>query len=614
MAVRNIAIACQGGGSHAAYSAGVLQQLLPVLDEKTQNLRLVGISGTSGGAICALLAWYGWLIDGAETAARKLESFWQSNCALLPGERLWNESLVGTMGTLSCDIKFSPYDWPLREEEEIAMRWWPLVARAMGSGNLWMRGDFFLLGELVRPHVDFDLVQALGDFCSIPLEIKQWLSADFQAGMLAGNEACRQHFDRIKSHFQKNIGNGLAAPAKIRKMLDAADVPAHAPLRRALNRWSERTWAFESGALLDLSNAVLKITNEIPQLLLGAVDIGNGEFFAFSSERSRRDGGISVESVLASAALPWLFQAVAIEQESLDGKPCPPRRYWDGLFSQNPPIKNFISGLIDDSKKPDEFWVVQINPDEFTLKPRRQALQAAAADALAGNEIWHTRDALSGNLSLNQEISFLESINKIIGDGVKAADPRYKQVQTHRIVMDGRAVESALGRRLGVFSKFDRDPKLKEGLVAHGREQAARFLSVRKVIAQAGSDLGSIPHAHVRDGGAMTDAVVRTLKSLHSEDGKDKARLIVDGTTLHRQSASANADEPQVVVRWHTKGKTASGKNVSLDGDARLGASGGAPMTWRLSDVAIANIEQTDAVRTTMALSKRDAIGEAARR
>jgi predicted acylesterase/phospholipase RssA len=614
MAVRNIAIACQGGGSHAAYSAGVLQQLLPVLDEKNQDLRLVGISGTSGGAICALLAWYGWLIDGAETAARKLETFWQSNCALLPGERLWNESLVGTMGALSCDIKFSPYDWPLREEEEIVTRWWPVVARAMGNGNLWMRGDFFQLGELVRPHVDFDLVQALGDFCSIPLEIKQWLSADFQAGMLVGNEACRQHFDQIKSHLQKSIDNGLAAPAKIRKMMDAADVPADAPLRRTLNRWSERTWTFESGALLDLSNAVLKITNEIPQLLLGAVDIGNGEFFAFSSERSCRNGGISVESVLASAALPWLFQAVAIEQESPDGKPCPPRRYWDGLFSQNPPIKNFISGLIDDSKKPDEFWVVQINPDEFTLKPRRQALQAAAADALSGNEIWHTRDALSGNLSLNQEISFLESINKIIGDGMKAADSHYKQVQAHRIVMDGRAVESALGRRLGVFSKFDRDPKLKESLVAHGREQAARFLSVREVIAQAGSDLGSIPHVQPSDGGAMTDAVIRTLKSLRSEDGKDKARLIVDGTTLHRQSAPANADEPQVVVRWHAKGKTASGKNVSLDGDAHLGVSGRASTTWRLSDVAIANIEQTDAVRTTMVLSKRDAVGEAARR
>jgi translation initiation factor RLI1 len=74
------------------------------------------------------------------------------------------------------------------------------------------------------------------------------------------------------------------------------------------------------------------------------------------------------------------------------------------------------------------------------------------ADAFAGNEIWHTRDALSGNLSLNQEISFLESINKIVDDEVKPGDTRYKHVQVHRIVMDGRAVEAALHRRLGVFS------------------------------------------------------------------------------------------------------------------------------------------------------------------
>jgi predicted acylesterase/phospholipase RssA len=608
MAIKNIAIACQGGGSHAAYSAGVLQQLLPMLDDKTQELRLVGISGTSGGAICALLAWYGWLTEGSESASRKLDAFWQSNCALLPGEKLWNESIVKTMETIPFDIKFSPYEWPLREDEDIVTRLWPAAAMMMGGDKLWMRGNFFQLGELVRPHIDFELVEALGDFCSIPHHIKQWLTADFQAGMLNGAAGRIQQFEQIKQHLQQRIVNGLAAPAKIVTRMDAAQLPTDAPLQQALSQWTEKTWTFESGSLLDLSNAVLKITGQIPQLLLGAVDVGNGEFFAFSSERARTDGGICLDAVLASAALPWLFQAVTIEQDGSDGTPHQPRRYWDGLFSQNPPIKNFISGLIDDSKKPDEFWVVQINPDEFGLRSHRQR-SGMANDALSGNEIWHTRDALSGNLSLNQEISFLESINKIIGDDVTKSARGYKQVQAHRIVMDGSAVEAVLGRRLGVFSKFDRDPALKESLVAHGREQAARFVSMRAVIADADNDLSSIPPAAAGGGRQMTEAVVHTLKSLRSDDGNGGIRLIVDGTTLHRQSTRADIGAPQVAVRWHTKGKTANGENVSVDGNANLGASGDVPIAWRLDDLTIANIEQVNAARTTVALSKADVGG-----
>jgi NTE family protein len=48
-----VAIACQGGGSHTAFSAGVLQGLLGRLPEEVQ---VVALSGTSGGAMCAALA------------------------------------------------------------------------------------------------------------------------------------------------------------------------------------------------------------------------------------------------------------------------------------------------------------------------------------------------------------------------------------------------------------------------------------------------------------------------------------------------------------------------------------------------------------------------------
>jgi NTE family protein len=53
-----VAIACQGGGSQTAFTAGALRRILrdPELDRSHE---LVALSGTSGGALCCLLAWYG---------------------------------------------------------------------------------------------------------------------------------------------------------------------------------------------------------------------------------------------------------------------------------------------------------------------------------------------------------------------------------------------------------------------------------------------------------------------------------------------------------------------------------------------------------------------------
>ena len=69
--MRRVAIACQGGGSHTAFTGGALQRLLA-----DGNQTVVALSGTSGGAVCALLAWYGLLTGGAAEAGRLLERFW----------------------------------------------------------------------------------------------------------------------------------------------------------------------------------------------------------------------------------------------------------------------------------------------------------------------------------------------------------------------------------------------------------------------------------------------------------------------------------------------------------------------------------------------------------
>jgi NTE family protein len=81
-----VAIACQGGGSQTAFTAGALRRILndPGLDD---DYELVALSGTSGGALCCLLAWYGLILHADEhdvrgaRAAELVTSFWNENAA-----------------------------------------------------------------------------------------------------------------------------------------------------------------------------------------------------------------------------------------------------------------------------------------------------------------------------------------------------------------------------------------------------------------------------------------------------------------------------------------------------------------------------------------------------
>jgi len=85
---RRVVIACQGGGSHTAFTAGVLKRLLGA-DELT-GYEVAGLSGTSGGAVCALLAWYALLDGDPARAGQLLDRFWADNSARAPAEMLVN--------------------------------------------------------------------------------------------------------------------------------------------------------------------------------------------------------------------------------------------------------------------------------------------------------------------------------------------------------------------------------------------------------------------------------------------------------------------------------------------------------------------------------------------
>ena len=130
--MRRVAIACQGGGSHTAFTAGALRRLL-----EEPDLRVVALSGTSGGAICALLVWYGLLTGGRREAGDLLERFWADNTASTLADRLANAWLVA-LARLEGQVAVpavSPYAYP-----EVAKH---------------------ALTDLLTRHVDFDRVAAL---------------------------------------------------------------------------------------------------------------------------------------------------------------------------------------------------------------------------------------------------------------------------------------------------------------------------------------------------------------------------------------------------------------------------------------------------------------------
>src|SRR5918912_3207045 len=93
---KRVAIACQGGGSHSTFTAGALKRLL---QEERDRYEIVALSGTSGGAICALLVWYALLRDDRGEAVRLLESFWGGVSASSPVELVMNDLLVGAART-----------------------------------------------------------------------------------------------------------------------------------------------------------------------------------------------------------------------------------------------------------------------------------------------------------------------------------------------------------------------------------------------------------------------------------------------------------------------------------------------------------------------------------
>jgi NTE family protein len=93
-----IDLALQGGGSHGAFTWGVLDRLL-----EEPWLTIAGISGTSAGAMNAAVLADGWTAGGATGAREALEKYWRSVSRAAAFSPMQRSPLDRLMGRWSLD-------------------------------------------------------------------------------------------------------------------------------------------------------------------------------------------------------------------------------------------------------------------------------------------------------------------------------------------------------------------------------------------------------------------------------------------------------------------------------------------------------------------------------
>jgi NTE family protein len=171
--------------------------------------------------------------------------------------------------------------------------------------------------------------------------------------------------------------------------------------------------------------------NRAPRLFLSATNVRTGEIKVFEND------AMSVDVVLASACLPYLFYAVEIDGE----------HYWDGGFMGNPAIFPLIYNR--DSK---DVILVHINPIERKKLPKTAA------------EIFNRMDEMS-----MREMRAVAFVTKLIDDNVLDRG-KYSRMHIHSIRDDAAMAE------LGVATKLNPDWDFLCRLRDSGRAKAAECL------------------------------------------------------------------------------------------------------------------------------------------
>jgi NTE family protein len=314
---KSINLALQGGGTHGAFTWGVLDRLL-----EDDRIYIEAISGTSAGAINAVIIADGLMESGREGARQALEGFWWS---------------------ISHTAQFSP------------------IKRT-------------------------------------PLDV------------LTGN----WNLDRSPSYLFFEVMEQLASPY----LLNPLNLnPIKMLLARQVN--------FERVRKCDLLKVFISATN---------VRTGRVKLF----ERTK----LTLDMVMASASLPYLFQAVEIDGEA----------YWDGGYSGNPVLYPFAYQCT--SK---DVVIVQINPMCRDAVPK------------TAHEILNRINEITFNGSLMKELRAIEFVGRLLDS--ESVDPaRYKKMLLHVI-----NAEEEL-KYFNASSKFNAEWGFLTHLRTLGRLAAERWL------------------------------------------------------------------------------------------------------------------------------------------
>jgi NTE family protein len=173
-----------------------------------------------------------------------------------------------------------------------------------------------------------------------------------------------------------------------------------------------------------------------PRIFVSATHVKTGKAEIFSGKR------LTSASLMASACLPMLFQAVEVDGE----------HYWDGGFSGNPAMHPLIYRC-----HASDVVLVQINPIERNSVPN------------VGAEIMDRMNELTFNASLLAQMRSIDFVNRMIARGHLDSE-RYRKVLLHRV--DG-------GEALEAFpsaSKASVDAAMIDKLHSLGRTCAQRWL------------------------------------------------------------------------------------------------------------------------------------------
>lgn len=315
--VRTVNLALQGGGSHGAFTWGVLERLL-----EDERLRIEAISGTSAGAMNAVVLANGMRVGGAKGAIAALEAFWRR---------------VATIG------RFGPF--PRTPLDRIAGGW-----NLDGSPTM----------------LAFDVLS------------------------------------RLLSPYQYNPFDWNPLRTVLAEQVNFAGLRAHCE----------------------------------PQVFVTATNVLSGKIRIFRPEE------LSVETCLASACLPFLFQAVRIGEDA----------FWDGGYSGNPAL----FPLIYNTTCPD-ILLVHINPI------RRAEVPTTAS------QIVDRLNEITFNAGLMREMRAIDFVTRLLEDE-RVEQGRYKRLFLHMV--DGTDDLSFLG----TSSKLNADWDFLSHLRELGRQNAERWL------------------------------------------------------------------------------------------------------------------------------------------